>query len=61
MYKLLLSLLYLLKQLYINNKTERPSHKGGRGVCGHHNLCVSKYLKEELPRLQVNGFRLLVI
>ena len=29
MYKLLLSLLYLLKQLYINNKTERPSHKVG--------------------------------
>ena len=42
LYKLLLHLYSHLKQLYISNKTERLSYKGGRGV--H----VSRRLKEEL-------------
>ena len=37
-----------LKQLYISNKTEDFSYKGGYGVCGEHHMCIKAFLKEEL-------------
>ena len=45
LYKPLLNFYSHLKQLYINNKTERFSHKGGCGVCGSTHI---KAFKEEV-------------
>ena len=55
LYKLLLHCNIYLKQLYISNKMECFSYKGG---CGGVGICISRHLKEELAlvtdeRLQV--------
>ena len=41
LYKPLLHLYSHLKQLYISNKTERFSYKGGCGVCGY--TCIEAF------------------